>query len=60
MSAMDLAPLLEAHAHLRVERPPELWGADIGDVALMRVVGERIAAALGRRTSRQVGAGGPQ
>ena len=45
---MDLAPLLRAHDYLRVERPPELWEADVGDVALVRVLGEMIAAALAR------------
>lgn len=45
---MDLGPLLNAHSYLRVERPPELWAAAVDDVALVRVLGEMIAAALGR------------
>lgn len=45
---MDLGSLLRAHAYLRVERPPELWEADVDDVALVRVLGEMIAAALAR------------
>jgi hypothetical protein len=45
---MDLGPLLNAHAYLRVERPPELWAAAVDDVALVRVLGEMIAAALVR------------
>ncbi|MGH9008776.1 MAG: hypothetical protein ACRDYF_02900 [Acidimicrobiia bacterium] len=49
--AMDLGPLLNAHAYLRVERPPRLWEADIDDVALVRVLGEMIAAALARGTA---------
>lgn len=48
MAAMDLGPLLTAHAYLRVERPPELWGVAVDDAALVPVVGEMIAAALGR------------
>ena len=51
MAAMDLAPLLNAHGYLRVERPPELWEADVDDVALVRVVGEMVAAALLRGTA---------
>ena len=47
---MDLGPLLNAHAHLRVERPPLLWEADIDDQALVRVLGEMIVAALTRGT----------
>ena len=45
---MDLGPLLNAHGYLRVERPPEVWAAAVDDVALVRVLGEMIAAALGR------------
>jgi|SRR5688572_2101238 len=45
---MDLGPLLNAHAYLRVERPLELWAAAVDDFALVRVLGEMIAAALGR------------
>src|SRR6266545_6482442 len=47
---MDLGPLLNAHAYLRVERPPELWEADVDDVALVRALGEMIVAALVRGT----------
>ena len=50
MVAMDLAPLLRAHGYLRVERPPELWEADVDDVLLVRALGEMIAAALVRGT----------
>src|SRR5687768_1023103 len=45
---MDLGPLLNGHAYLRVERPPQLWAAAVDDVALVRVLGEMIATALGR------------
>ncbi len=45
-AGMDLGPLLNAHAYLRVERPPELWEADVDDVPLVRVLGEMIATAL--------------
>jgi hypothetical protein len=47
---MDLTPLLRAHGYLRVERPPELWEAEIDDVLLVRAIGEMIAAALARGT----------
>ena len=47
---MDLGPLLRAHSYLRVERPPELWPAEVDDVALIRLLGETIAFALGRGT----------
>src|SRR5207237_1165343 len=36
---MDLGPLLNAHASLRVERPPGLWEAAIDDAALVGVLG---------------------
>jgi hypothetical protein len=49
MAPMDLGPLLSA-AYLRVERPPELWEADVDDAALVRVLGEMNAAALARGT----------
>ena len=47
---MDLGPLLNAHAFLRVERPVVLWAADIDDEPLIRTLGEMIAAALVRGT----------
>jgi hypothetical protein len=45
---MDLGPLLNAHAFLRVERGPSLWEADVDDEKLIRTLGEMIAAALVR------------
>ena len=45
---MDLGPLLNAHAFLRVERPPALWDADVDDEKLIRTLGEMISAALVR------------
>lgn len=45
---MDLGPLLRAHAFLVVERPPELWEVAADDRALIRLLGEMIAATLGR------------
>lgn len=45
---MDLAPLLRAHAFLRVERPPLLWEVSADDLALIRLLGEMIAATLVR------------
>jgi hypothetical protein len=47
---MDLGPLLNAHAFLRVERPVLLWMADVDDELLIRTFGEMIAAALARGT----------
>jgi hypothetical protein len=47
---MDLGPLLNAHAFLRVERPPVLWEVDLDDEPLVRTIGEMIAAALTRGT----------
>lgn len=47
---MQLAPLLRAHAHVRIEQPPVLWEAEAQDVALARLLGEMIAAALARGT----------
>ena len=48
---MDLGPVLRAHSYLRVERPPVLWPAAVDDVALIRLLGETIAFALGRGTA---------
>jgi hypothetical protein len=45
---VDLGPLLNAHAFLRVARPPLLWEADVDDELLIRTLGEMIAAALAR------------
>ena len=45
---MELGPYLNAHAFLRVERPPERWEADADDEPVLRMVGEMIAAALAR------------
>ena len=45
---MDLGPYLNAHAFLRVERPPTLWEADADDEPLLRMLGEMIAAGLAR------------
>lgn len=44
---MNLEPILNAHAYMRVERPPELWGVDVvDDAALIRVLGEQIVIGL--------------
>jgi hypothetical protein len=45
---VDLGPYLNAHAYLRVERPPELWEAECDDELLIRLTGELIVAALAR------------
>ena len=47
---MDLGPYLRAHSYLRVERPFTLWDAEVDDVALIRLTGELLAAALVRGT----------
>jgi hypothetical protein len=47
---VELGPLLDAHAFLRVERPDLLWEADVDDEPLIRTLGEMIAAALARGT----------
>lgn len=47
---MDLGPYLRAHSYLRVERPFTLWHAEVDDVALIRLTGELLAAALSRGT----------
>jgi hypothetical protein len=45
---VDLGPLLNSHAFLRVERPPTLWHADVNEELIIRMLGEMIAAALVR------------
>ena len=45
---MELGPYLNAHAFLRVERPPTLWEADADDEPVLRMLGEMLAAALAR------------
>ncbi len=46
----NTSALLNAHAFLTVERPPDVWDADVEDVPLVRLLGEMIAAALARGT----------
>ena len=45
---MDLEALLRAHGFMRVERPPELGEVDTDDEPFLRMLGEMIAAGLGR------------
>jgi hypothetical protein len=45
---LNIEPYLEAHAFLRVERPPELWKVACEEKAFLGVLGELIVAALGR------------
>ena len=40
---MKIDSLLRAHRFMRVERPPELWGASAEDVRLIPLIGEMIA-----------------
>jgi hypothetical protein len=47
---VDLGPYLRAHSYLRIERPFTLWHAEVDDVALVRLTGELLAAALARGT----------
>ena len=48
MLASELEGILNAHAFLRVERPPLLWETDVDLEAFIRALGEMIAAALVR------------
>jgi hypothetical protein len=48
MLAKELEGLLNAHAFLRVERPPELWAPQAELEPFIRLLGEMIAAALVR------------
>lgn len=48
MLASELEGILNAHAFLRVERPPVLWETDVDLEAFIRALGEMIAAGLVR------------
>lgn len=48
--SVQLGPLLTAHSFMRIERPPLLWDADTEDSRFLPLLGEMIAAALGRGT----------
>jgi hypothetical protein len=43
---IDLDALLNAHAFLRVERPPGLWEVDVLDEPFVRMLGELIVVGL--------------
>jgi hypothetical protein len=43
---IDLEALLNAHAYMRVERPPLLWEVDVLDEPFIRMVGELIVVGL--------------
>jgi hypothetical protein len=43
---IDLDALLNAHAFMRVERPPSLWEVDVGDEPFIRMLGEMIVVGL--------------
>jgi hypothetical protein len=43
---IDLDALLNAHAFMRVERPPLLWEVDIDDEPFIRMLGEMIVVGL--------------
>ena len=45
---MNIEYLLRAHGFMRVERPPEVWHADVEDVRLVPFIGEMIAFGLSR------------
>jgi hypothetical protein len=47
---MQLGPLLTAHSFMRIERPPLLWDADTEDLRFLPLLGEIIAAGLGKGT----------
>jgi len=48
LQASELEGLLNAHAFLRVERPPELWAPNADLEPFVRLLGEMISAALVR------------
>lgn len=43
---VDLDALLNAHAFMRVERPPELWTVDVLDEPFIRMLGEMVVVGL--------------
>jgi hypothetical protein len=43
---IDLDALLNAHAFMRVERPPLLWEVDVFDEPFIRMLGEMIVVGL--------------
>ena len=43
---IDLDAVLNAHAFMRVERPPELWEVDVLDEPFIRMLGELIVVGL--------------
>lgn len=43
---IDLEALLNAHAFMRVERPPSLWEVDVDDEPFIRMLGEMIVVGL--------------
>jgi hypothetical protein len=43
---IDLDALLNAHAFMRVQRPPVLWGVDVDDEPFIRMLGEMIVVGL--------------
>ena len=47
---MQLGPFLTAHGFMRVERPPLLWDVDTEDLRFLPLLGEMIAAGLGKGT----------
>lgn len=47
---LRLAPLLRAHEFMKIERPPVVWDADTEDTRFVPLLGEMIAAALGKGT----------
>jgi len=45
---LDIEPYLQAHAFLRIERPPELWKVACSEKEFLGVLGELIVAGLSR------------
>jgi hypothetical protein len=43
---IDLDALLNAHAFMHVERPPQLWDVDVDDEPFIRMLGELIVVGL--------------
>ncbi|MFL5736511.1 MAG: hypothetical protein ACJ76P_04155 [Actinomycetota bacterium] len=50
-TALNIEPYLEAHAFVRVERPPEIWEVECSEKAFLGVLGESIVAGLARGNS---------
>jgi hypothetical protein len=48
---IDLDALLNAHAFMRVERPPLLWEVDVDDEPFIRTLGEMRSSSVSSITT---------